>query len=142
MRVDLQSRIKLDSGSLVIIPMENFQDILEIVSGKRYDDFETLKKVVDNNGDVIQLEPMEEISIGKLFTFDKDGGNSTILKIAPLINNYVRLLNDGEKTAQEYCMDKKKQMNIQDKDIVGFFTEQLKNYKKEMLGSEDRSNQV
>lgn len=133
MRIDLQSRINIHSGSLGIIPIENLVELLNNLTNKELDEFDVMKLLIDNNGDCVSMEPLQEISIGKIYTLDTDGGNSTIIRITPTINNSKRVLKIGEKTAQEYCMSKKKELNIEDKDIGNFFAEQLENYKKEML---------
>lgn len=133
MRIDLQSRINIHSGSLAIIPIENLVELLNNLTNKEFDEFDVMKLLIDNNGDCVSMEPLQEISIGKIYTLDTDGGNSTIIRITPTINNSKRVLNIGEKTAQEYCMSKKKELNIEDKDMGNFFAEQLENYKKEML---------
>ncbi len=136
MRIDILSRLKMESGLMVVIPIENLQKILQKETQKKYDDFKIMKTIVDNNGDVISLEPYQEVSVGKIFTIDKDGGNSTILRVAPVINNCIRVLEIGEKTAEEYCMMKKDEaVNLEN--MAQFFVEQLENYKKEMLESEN-----
>lgn len=137
MRIDLQSRINVHSGSLAIIPIENLLKIINGLTKRDFDEFDMMKFLIDNNGDCVSMEPLQEISIGKIYTLDKDGGNSTIIRITPTINNTKRILKIGEKTAQEYCISKKKEMNIQEDNIGEFFAEQLENYKREMLQSEN-----
>lgn len=136
MRIDVQSRINIQSGSLAIIPIENLVDVLNNLSNKEFDEFDVMKFLIDNNGDCVSMEPLQEVTIGKIYTLDKDGGNSTIIRITPTINNSKRVLKIGEKTAQEYCMDKKKEFNISQDDLGTFFCEQLENYKTEMLSGE------
>ena len=140
MRIDAQSRINLICGSLAIIPIENLLDIISNLTNKQLDEFDLMKLLIDNNGDCVSMEPLQEVTIGKLYTLDKDGGNSTIIRITPTINNSKRILEIGEKTAQEYCMDKKKQLNISENDLGEFFYKELENYKMEMLNGEQGSN--
>ena len=139
MRIDLMSRMKLESGSLVIMSMEGFQELIEKMTKKSFDEFKILKKVIDQGGDVVNIDPYQEVSIGKMFTLDKDGGNSTIIRIGPTINNSIRVLKRGEKTAQEYCMEKKEELSskIDMENIGTFFVEQIENYKREMLNGEE-----
>lgn len=136
MRIDVQSRINTHSGSLAIIPIENLVEIFNNLSNKEFDEFDVMKFLIDNNGDCVSMEPLQEVTIGKVYTLDKDGGNSTIIRITPTINNSKRILKIGEKTAQEYCMDKKKEFNIDQEDLGKFFCEQLEKYKMEMLNGE------
>ena len=136
MRIDVQSRVNVHSGSLAIIPIENLLDVINNLTNKNFDEFDIMKILIDNNGDCVSMEPVQEVTIGKIYTLDKDGGNSTIIRITPTINNSKRVLKIGEKTAQEYCMDKKKEFNISKDDLGTFFCEQLENYKMEMLKGE------
>jgi excinuclease UvrABC helicase subunit UvrB len=135
MRIDLMSRMNLESGSVVIMPMENFQKLIKRLTNKEYDEIQILKNVIDDGGDVVNIDPYQEVSIGKMFTLDKDGGNSTIIRIGPTINNSIRVLNRGEKTAEEYCMEKKNEfVNLEN--MGEFFIKQIENYKREMLSGE------
>jgi len=136
MRIDVQSRINVQSGSLAIIPIENLVDIINNLSSKEFDEFDIMKFLIDNNGDCVSMEPLQEVTVGKIYTLDKDGGNSTIIRITPTINNSKRILKIGEKTAQEYCLDKKKELNIKEEDLGNFFYKQLEKYKMEMLSGE------
>ena len=136
MRIDVQSRVNVHSGSLAIIPIENLLDVINNLTNKNFDEFDIMKILIDNNGDCVSMEPVQEVTIGKIYTLDKDGGNSTIIRITPTINNSKRVLKIGEKTAQEYCMDKKKEFNVSQDDLGTFFCEQLENYKMEMLKGE------
>lgn len=138
MRIDLMSRMNLVSGGLVVISAEDLAKFVKELTGKDYDEYELLKMVVDHNGDMVMMEPYQEISVGKVYTLDKDGGNSTIIRITPTINNSKRVLNIGEKTAQEYCTQKRKDMNVtsDDMNFVEFLSKQLDNYKREMLSGE------
>ena len=136
MRIDVQSRINVQSGSLAIIPIENLVDIINNLSRKEFDEFDIMKFLIDNNGDCVSMEPLQEVTVGKIYTLDKDGGNSTIIRITPTINNSKRILKIGEKTAQEYCLDKKKELNIKEEDLGNFFYKQLEKYKMEMLKGE------
>ena len=136
MRIDVQSRINVQSGSLAIIPIENLVDIINNLSRKEFDEFDIMKFLIDNNGDCVSMEPLQEVTVGKIYTLDKDGGNSTIIRITPTINNSKRILKIGEKTAQEYCLDKKKELNIKEEDLGNFFYKQLEKYKMEMLSGE------
>lgn len=136
MRIDVQSRVNVHSGSLAIIPIENLLDVINNLTNKNFDEFDIMKILIDNNGDCVSMEPVQEVTIGKIYTLDKDGGNSTIIRITPTINNSKRVLKIGEKTAQEYCIDKKKEFNISQDDLGTFFCEQLENYKMEMLKGE------
>jgi hypothetical protein len=136
MRIDLMSRMKLESGGIAIISAERLTDLIKEVTGKDYDEYQLLKLVMDHGGDMITMEPYQEISVGKIYTIDKDGTNSTIVRITPTINNSKRILKIGEKTAQEYCMQKTKELNVKGDDLGEFFIEQLKNYKTEMLSGE------
>jgi len=136
MRIDLMSRMKLESGGIAIISAEKLTDLINELTGKQYDEYELMKLIVDHDGDMVTMEPYQEISIGKIYTLDNDGGNSTIIRITPTVNNSKRVLKIGEKTAQEYCIEKRKELNVSGDDIGQFFVEQLKNYKTEMLNGE------
>lgn len=137
MRIDLMSRMKLESGGMAIISAEKLTDLIKEITGKDYDEYELLKLVMDHGGDMVTMEPYQEVSIGKIYTLDKDGTNSTIIRITPTINNSKRILKIGEKTAQEYCMQKTKELKVSSDDLGEFFIEQLENYKTEMLKSEN-----
>ena len=138
MRIDIQSKIKLESGSLFIIQLEKLQFILEQLTGKSFDEYLTMKTVLDAGGDMISLEPYQEVNIGKMYTLNNDGTNTSLARIAPVITDFKRMLEIGENTAEEYCMQKEKELNFNSykNDIVGFFCDQIENYKKEMLGEE------
>ena len=131
------SRMKLESGGMAIISAEKLTDLIKEITGKDYDEYELLKLVMDHGGDMVTMEPYQEVSIGKIYTLDKDGTNSTIIRITPTINNSKRILKIGEKTAQEYCMQKTKELKVSSDDLGEFFIEQLENYKTEMLKSEN-----
>jgi hypothetical protein len=133
MRIDVLSRMSFKSGTLVLIQIEDLKKLIDKKDNKKIDEYEIIVNVLENNGEIVSMDPYENVSIGKMYTLDEDGGNSTILRVGPVINNSKRLLNIGEKTAQEYCIDKKNKENIDMNEIGSFFMKELENYKKEML---------
>lgn len=137
MRIDVLSRIELKSGTLAVIQIEDLKKMIKNIKDEKIDEYELIKKVIESNGEIVTMDPCQEVSIGKMYTLDKDGGNSTILRIGPVINNSKRMLDIGEKTAQEYCIDKKNKSNVEISEIGKFFIKELENYKKEMLSNED-----
>lgn len=137
MRIDVLSRMNFKSGTLVLIQIEDLKRMLEKKFDKKTDEYQIIENIIENNGEIVTMDPYENVSIGKMYTLDKDGGNSTILRVAPVINNSERLLNIGEKTAQEYCIDKQNKSKTKIEDIGSFYVKELENYKREMLLGEN-----
>jgi hypothetical protein len=133
MRIDVLSRMSFKSGTLILIQIEDLKRLIDKKINKKIDEYEIICDVVENGGEMVGMDPYENVSIGKMYTLDEDGGNSTILRVGPVINKSRRLLNTGEKTAQEYCIYKKNKENIDMSEIGDFFMKELENYKKEML---------
>ena len=133
MRIDVLSRMSFKSGTLILIQIEDLKRLIDKKINKKIDEYEIICDVVENGGEMVSMDPYENVSIGKMYTLDEDGGNSTILRVGPVINKSKRLLDTGEKTAQEYCIHKKNKENIDMSEIGDFFMNELENYKREML---------
>ena len=133
MRIDVLSRMSFKSGTLILIQIEDLKRLIDKKINKKIDEYEIICDVVENGGEMVSMDPYENVSIGKMYTLDEDGGNSTILRVGPVINKSKRLLDTGEKTAQEYCIHKKNKENIDMSEIGDFFMKELENYKREML---------
>ena len=138
MRIDIQNKIKVESGGICIIQMEKMQYILEQLTGKSFDEYSIMKIILDAGGDCTSMEPYQDVNIGKMYTLNKDGSNTTLIRLAPIVPEFKRMLKSGEQTCQEYCMQKRKESNINSyqEGLVDFLVDQMKNYKKEMLGEE------
>ena len=133
MRIDVLSRMSFKTGTLILIQIEDLKRLIDKKINKKIDEYEIICDVVENGGEMVSMDPYENVSIGKMYTLDEDGGNSTILRVGPVINKSKRLLDTGEKTAQEYCIHKKNKENIDMSEIGDFFMKELENYKREML---------
>ena len=75
LRKDKLSEIKLQSGGLVLISLEQIQNLFENLTGKHYDIFELFQMLRSFDGDIINMDMMETIIVEGLYTLNTDGTN-------------------------------------------------------------------
>lgn len=135
-RKDKMSEIKLQSGGLVLISLEQIQYLLENLTGKNYDVFELFQMLRSFDGDIINMDMMENIVVECLYTLNTDGTNCKHVTISPVAEEKEtsRMIMEGEKTMEEYYMSETKRLKVNISKNLGFITEKCKEYKKLMLG--------
>jgi hypothetical protein len=131
LRSDLHSEINTTSGSLVLIPLEKFQ---ELIGFSDDEDFEIISEIIDNGGDIININPYVNLEVRKRFTLNTDGTNDTVIQIAPKneSKDFVRLLNKDEETLEEFSLRKKKELKMNTEEMIKSFTDIRNEYLEKM----------
>jgi len=130
-RSDLNSEMYCKSGCLIVMPLENFQ---ELVGYSEDEDPEIVSTIINNGGDIVTIDGYVNLEIRKKFTLNEDGTNNTIVQIAPKTEHkeFVRMLNKNEKTLEEYALQRKKEQNLSTEEMIGVFTDIKNQYIEEM----------
>lgn len=130
-RSDLNSEMYCNSGCLVVIPLERFQ---EMIGYSDEEDAEIVSTIIDNGGDIVTVDAYINLEIRKKFTLNDDGTNNVVVQIAPTndTKEFVRLLNKDEKTLEEYIFQKKKEENLSTEEMISRFTDMKNQYLEEM----------
>ena len=134
-RKDKLSEIKLQSGGLVLISLEQIQNLLENITGKHYDIFELFQMLRSFDGDIINMDMMETIIVEGLYTLNTDGTNCKHVTISPVAEDKEtsRMICEGEKTMEEYYLSETKRLKVNISKNFNFVTEKCNEYKKFML---------
>jgi hypothetical protein len=72
MRIDVLSRMSFKSGTLILIQIEDLKRLIDKKINKKIDEYEIICDVVENGGEMVSMDPYENVSIGKMYTLDEE----------------------------------------------------------------------
>lgn len=134
-RKDVISELKLISGGLVLMPIENFESLIKKYN-KKMKPFEILDVIEENGGDYISMDFRENIIVEALYTLNTDGSNSIFLHISPDSDQKEtkRMLYEDEQTMDEFIKEEVKIAKIKVEEHIEFVFEKKEEYIVSMLG--------
>ena len=98
-RKDRLSEIKLVSGGLVMISLEQLEFLLKDLTGKSYDVFEIFTLIRGFDGDIINMDMMDTVVADCMYTLNTDGTNCKHVTLSPVAE---------EKETSRMIMEKEK----------------------------------
>ena len=140
-RKDRLSEIKLVSGGLVMISLEQLEFLLKDLTGKSYDVFEIFTLIRGFDGDIINMDMMDTMVADCMYTLNTDGTNCKHVTLSPVAEEKEtsRMIMEGEQTMLEYYISETKRLKVNISKNLGFVTEKCNEYKKAMIGKKNEN---
>jgi len=135
-RKDRLSEIKLLSGGLVLISLEQLESLFKDLTGKSYDVFEIFTLIRGFDGDIINMDMMDTVVVDCMYTLNTDGTNCKHVTLSPVAEEKetCRMIMEEEKTMEEFYISETKRLKVNISKNLGFVSEKCNEYKKIMLG--------